>query len=189
MTRRHALIVVAAIAAIIGFVGLVVRGNDPAEPRRHTHSYRSSRQAAVRVAARFLSGMDAATLLDDDARRTFVARWASRRTEPALQRLYDGEASRMAPLEGGYSRAAMVGYRVDRLAKTVADVTLWGVSLASVGDLPAAVGWRTLTVHLVVENGAWRIADVREVPGPSPESKPAALRRGARRFEEFRVAP
>ena len=37
-----------------------------------------------------------------------------------------------------------------------ADVAVWAVSLASVGDIPAAVGWRTLVVGLVREDGEWR---------------------------------
>ena len=134
-------------------------------------------------------GLDADTLLDVDARRRFVSRWASEQAERQLQRTYDTEAERVAVLRDGYSRATPIGYRVERLASTPAEVSIWAVSLASVGDIPAAVGWRTLVVGLVLEDGRWRINTVTEGSGLTPNASPSRFRARAQRFREYRVAP
>jgi hypothetical protein len=182
------LVVLVVVVAGLG-IGLMDRAATPDRNELVIPSRPHPRAQAVRVATRFLVGMDAATLLDTEARRSFVARWAGRQAEPQLQRVYDAEAKRMSVLDGGYSRAALLGYRVEHVSAGSAHVAVWAVSLASVGDLPTAVGWQTVVVGLVREDGRWRIADVSETPGPSPDSRPAELREAARQFEEYRFVP
>jgi hypothetical protein len=171
---------------VLGLVALEQPNTGEPEPPA---AERSQRAAAVRAATRFLMGLDAYTLLDDDARRHFVTRWASKEAEPQLQRVYDAEAERVAVLRDGYSRAMPLGYRVERFGSGSADVSIWAVSLASVGDIPAAVGWRTLLVELVREDGRWRITTVTEGSALSPSSSPRRFRARAKRFREYRVAP
>jgi len=188
--RASRIVALSVLIVAVGALSVVVLGrpqsteNDDPPPREARQ-----RSAAVRTATRFLVGLDAPTLLDEDARRSFVSRWASRDAEPQLQRLYDAEAERIAVLLDGYSRAAPLGYRVEHLRAGSADVAIWAVSLASVGDIPAAVGWRTLVVGLVREGGSWRISTVTDAPGPSPDSPPARFRLAAERFREYRIAP
>ena len=180
------LVIVVAIAA-----GALVAGGRSELERGEPSSggEMPDRAAAVRAATRFLVGLDADTLLDRQARHRFIGRWASAEAEPQLQQVYDAEAKRVAVLDGGYARAAPLGYRVERLAASSADIAIWAVSLASVSDIPTAVGWRTLLVGLVREKGKWRIATVSDAPGPSPESRPSPFRAHAKRFREYRVVP
>lgn len=188
MTARVIAVLGLVVAlVVVGFV--VVAKPQPGEPEAPPAATSNQRAAAVRVATRFLVGLDVDTLLDDQARRRFVRRWASRQAEAQLQQLYDAEAERVAVLRDGYSRGTPLGYRVERLGAGTADVSIWAVSLASVGDIPAAIGWRTLLVGLVREEGRWRVATVTEAVGPSPSSSPSRFRARARRFREYRVAP
>jgi hypothetical protein len=182
---------VAAVTAIVGgVVALAVWVLDrPAARPASPQSPSSAAAAAVTAAAQFLVGLDAQTLLAPEARREYVTRWAGGSAEAELQRIYDAEARRVAPLDGGYSRAALLGYRVENLGGRTARVAIWAVSMASVGELPAVVDWRTLVVDLVHEDHRWHVAHVGETPGPSPDAPPERLRAEARRFEEFGVAP
>ena len=190
MRPRKTLAAVAVVAALLVATALIRGGGDEAPSSRGAkRDDVSPRRAVVHAATRFLTDLDTPTLLDDAARQRFVSRWASRRSEQRLQQLYAEEANRAKPLEAGYSRAAMLGYRVDQLGARSAQVTVWALSVASVGDLPAAVGWRTLSVSLVPEKRKWKVARVREVPGLSPDSPPAEFRRRAEQFEEYRLAP
>ena len=187
---RASRIVLLIVLVVAGAgVGVVVLGKP--RPDRNAAPTREGgqRSAAVRAATRFLVGLDAPTLLDEQTRRSFVSRWASRQAEPQLQKLYDAEAERIAILSDGYSRATPLGYRVEHLRVGSADVAIWAVSLASVDDIPAAVGWRTLVVGLVREGGRWRITSVTDAAGPSPNSQPTRFRAAAARFREYRVAP
>lgn len=179
MTRTKLVSAVAAVAASVAIAVVVLPVPDHEPASSPTRAGPPSARAAVQAATRFLVGMDASTLLDGEARREFVARWASRPAEPRLQRLYRAEAERLALFDRGYSRAALLGHRMDRIRASSAEVTIWAVSLASVGDMPPAVGWRTFTVGLVNENGHWRIARVGEVPGPSLDSRPVARPRAS----------
>lgn len=185
-SRFAAVFGLVAALAVGGFVALRDRNTGAPAPAAAAGNERA---AAVRAATRFLVGLDADTLLEEDARRRFVSRWASEQAESQLQRTYDTEAERVAVLRDGYSRASPIGYRVERLASTSAEVSIWAVSLASVGDIPAAVGWRTVLVGLVREDDRWRINSVTEGSGLSPSVSPSRFRARAQRFREYRVAP
>lgn len=191
MTRVKVLVTLAAVGVVVVMaIGLVTSGSRPDPPAaREPETPRPSTAGAVRAATRFLVGMNASTLLDTAARRRFVRRWSVRSSETRLQRMYDAEAERLALLDDGFARAALLGYRVNRTRARAAAVIIWAVSLASVGDARPVFDWRAFTVQLGLEGGRWRVADVTQVPGPRLDSPPRRFRRLARRFQEYRLVP
>lgn len=91
-------------------------------------------------------------------------------------------------------RAAPVGYRVEQFTRDAATISVWRVGIVGSGaTVEPQQSWRTETVSLVWERGAWKIAALRSSPGPTPPLATAAaseseLFASIPRFEEFGAA-
>src|SRR5262245_7634099 len=94
---------------------LALRTSGPAAERTPAPVAHRSTPDPVAAATRFLTGLDLRTVLDPRRRTAHVERWASRATAGRLQSLYTAEAERLQGLRAGVARAALVGYRTQRI--------------------------------------------------------------------------
>ncbi len=177
-----------AIGLVLGFA--VLRADETGTPRAPTP--KREIPSPVASAASFLAGLDLPRLMDDRRRLDFIAAHAEPSALRRLSSLYADEAGRVRAAFAArprFSRAAYLGYRVERRGRADAVVSLWVVSLGGAGNAPLAVGWRTMRVRLVLLTGAWKIASVDEQPGPQPEMTADRFVPMARDFKAFRVVP
>ena len=66
-------------------------------------------------------------------------------------------------------RAAPVGYRVERYSQLAATIAVWYVGVVGSGaTVQPQQSWRTETVELVWERGAWRVDSFASTVGPIP---------------------
>jgi hypothetical protein len=66
-----------------------------------------------------------------------------------------------------------LAYRVDRFDGDTARVAVWVVTVLSATDVAAPqADWRTVTFELRRERGDWRVHDVEDAAGPTPDVGP-----------------
>jgi hypothetical protein len=174
-----------------GPAGEAARRPSPAL-RDGPHTREPSKTDAISLTANFLSAMNLRTLLSTRRRHSVLAVYADPAARPSLERLYDREYARV---EASYSRpprvarAALLGYRVDGLAGQVATISVWAASIGGSADYAPTSGWWTTTVDLAWTNQGWRVAGVKQEPGPSDDWPIGSLASEARTFHPFRNVP
>jgi hypothetical protein len=191
--RRIAVTALVVVTAVLGFLAFREPSGTQVPPQERPPAPRTApADGPAAVAIRFLSGLDLARLLDDKARRRFIAGWAAPGHASGLQALYAAEADRVRAAYSArprIARAAFLGYRVDQRDAGRGEVAIWAVSVGGAGASAVAVGWRTMRVSLSRSEDAWKVVGVREAPGPSPDMPVAEFATAAGRFEGLRVAP
>jgi hypothetical protein len=163
-----------------GTTTTVVGPSPPAGPTpARSKPTRSVRTAAGAVAAASASVelLDGPALLDSIRIRRLVDRLAASKARDGLARAYQQGATqaraRLAadsvPTPVVILRAALVGYRIDSFTPSAATVAVWRVGIVGSGaTVPPQQSWRTETVSLVWERGAWKVAAFASAPGPTP---------------------
>jgi hypothetical protein len=157
----------------------VVGPSPRAAPTPARKAARSSRTAAGAVAAAAASVelLDGPALLDSIRIRRLVERLAASNARDGLARAYEqGAAQARAHLAADsvpapvvILRAALVGYRIDSFTPSAATVAIWRVGIVGSGaTVRPQQSWRTETVSLVWEHGAWKVASFASTPGPTP---------------------
>lgn len=199
-SRRGVFAGIGAAVALLGIglaIGTRIQSHTPeittvatvtvrsAPPRPHgADSTAPSRAAAVAAAAHAITAFDGNVLLDPTRLRTVVASIASAESRAQLIATFE-EASAQTRTKLGAAtapapvivlRSVPVGYRVERFAPSRATVAVWYVGIVGSG---AAVqpqqSWRTETVTLVWEGGAWKVSSFRSSDGPTPPLSTAEI--------------
>jgi hypothetical protein len=216
--RRHwilrgvAAVVLVAVGIAIGSRIATPRGTTTtvvgpssraAPPPVRTKATRSNRtvSGAAAAAAASVELLDGPALLDSIRIRQLVDRLAAAKARDGLARAYElGAAQARARLAADsvpapvvILRAALVGYRVDSFTPSAATVAVWRVGIVGSGaSVQPQQSWRTETVSLVWERGAWKVAAFASSPGPTPPLPTAARATGTGdlfaeipRFREF----
>jgi hypothetical protein len=168
------------------------------EPKRANPGH--SEQGAITAAATYLGVLDGPTLLDSDALITYVRAIAARGSRADLVTAYEQAASQVReqlgldtdPKPVVIVRAGMLGYRVDEFSLEKTTVAVWRVGIVGSGaNVDPQQSWRTETVSLVWQAGAWKVAALASEPGPTPPlettdtSTPAELFTSVPRFTDF----
>jgi hypothetical protein len=86
-------------------------------------------------------------------------------------------------------RRAFLGYRVARFTARLAAVSVWGMALFGSGAYEPVSQWATSTLDLVWQDRTWKVAAIRNRPGPSPQWSIAELAPGVASFEEYGHVP
>ena len=160
------------------------------------------RAGAVAAATTYLGALGGSALLDPAQLQRTLGSIASTAALRDLRRAYQQAALRAREQLGAGTtpkpvvivRAAPVGYRVDHFSPDVATISVWRVGVVGSGaTVEPQQSWRTETVSLVWEDGAWKVAALRSSPGPTPPlgTTPATasdLFTSIPQFEEFRAA-
>jgi hypothetical protein len=197
MPRRRRWILGGLAAVVLVVVGIAI-GSRIAAPRAtgatttvvgrspratptpaRTRPTRDTRTAAgaVAAAAAAVESLDGSALLDSVRIRRLVDLLATSDARDGLARAYEQGAvqarARLAadsvPAPVVILRAALVGYRIDRFTPSAATVAVWRVGIVGSGaTVPPQQSWRTETVSLVWERGAWKVASFASAPGPTP---------------------
>jgi hypothetical protein len=149
------------------------RGDRDAPPRPEAGT--RTETGAVAAATAYVGALDRAAILDPPRLRTLVETMASSTAREDLTRAYEQAAAQARERLGDATqpvilRAAPVGYRLDGFTADEATVSVWRVGI--VGSAGTAVepkqSWRTVTVSLVWEDDAWKVASFQSTPGPTP---------------------
>lgn len=190
--------VTVTVAARAGNVGS--KSSPPASPRESPLP--RSPAGAVVAATAALDALGGAALLEPVRLQRALGSVAAATALPDLRRAY-GQAALQAREQLGAGttpepvvivRAAPVGYRIERFSQDAATISVWRVGIVGSGaTVEPRQSWRTETVSLVWERGAWKIAALRSSPGPTPPLATAAadaseLFTSIPRFEEFGAA-
>ena len=174
---------------------------EPGRPR--TASSAHTRSGAVEAAARSITAFAGDVLLDPVGLRALVARIASSASRARLTEAFE-EASAQTRAKLGLDtvprpvivlRAAPVGYRVEHYSPREATVAVWYVGVVGSGaTVQPQQSWRTQTVALVWEQGAWKVSSFASSAGPTPElttqqaAAPGELFTAIQRFTDFQHA-
>lgn len=151
-----------------------------------------TRAGAVAVATSFLDALRWTVLVDDRRRRAVVRRFGAAGAGPTLdvgvsQGIADvRQAVAVTPV---VVRPAFLGYRVERFATRRASVSVWGMALFGTGAYEPVSQWATSSVELVWQRGTWKVASIRNRPGPSPQWSVSELARPVASFAEYRHVP
>ena len=152
-------------------------GADQALGRRAPTASAHTRAGAVASAARSITAFGGNVLLEPSRLRALVARIAS---DGSRTRLIDAfaEASSQTRTKLGADtvprpvivlRAAPVGYRVERYSQLAATIAVWYVGVVGSGaTVQPQQSWRTETVELAWERGAWKVDSFASTVGPTP---------------------
>jgi hypothetical protein len=193
MTGHRALAALAVAAVLVAVIGLRQATADrSASSRSAAPSAAPNRDSAVAAATNFLLSIDLDVLLDDRRRNRVLARFGAPTALRELRRMYAAEKRRVSASyreRPRFARAALVGYRVDEFAQSDARVSIWAATVGGSGSFAPVTGWSTTTVTLVWKTGSWKVSDVRDEPGPSPDWPIETLASEGRRFQEYRYAP
>jgi len=140
-----------------------------------------TRAGAVEAARRVARLYASPGILDSRARRDLFARTALpeaarrfeasyRRDLPTLRRGLGLPAGGDGPTAATLvMRSVSLGYRVGAYTPDRAAVGLWTVLILGNGAAVAPqAGWRSVEVDLTWRDGGWRVADLRDRPGPTP---------------------
>ena len=161
-----------------------------------------TRAGAVAAAARAITAFAGSVLLDPTRLREVVARIATSSSRTQLTEAFE-EASAQARAKLGAGtvprpvivlRAVPVGYRIERYSPEDATIAVWYVGVVGSGaTVQPQQSWRTQTVNLVWEHGAWKVASFASSTGPTPtlateSDTPAVLFAAIPRFQEFAYA-
>lgn len=149
----------------------------PKPGRAATHSGAHSRSGAVAAAARSITAFGGTVLLEPSRLRALVARIASTRSRPRLIDAFEEASARTraklgtdtAPRPVIILRAIPAGYRIEGYGPTSATVAVWYVGIVGSGaSVQPQESWRTETISLVWERGAWKVDSFASAAGPSP---------------------
>ncbi len=168
-------------------------------PRSPTAPYARTREGAVTAAAAHLRALGGPDVVDVRAIRATLNAIASSHARDDLIRAYElaaAEAGERLGVDASASpalvlRGTPVGYRVDAFDRDAATISIWRVGIVASRAVEPRQSWRTETVSLVWEDGAWKLDAVRSSPGPtpplagSPPSPPSDLSAAIPTFEEF----
>jgi hypothetical protein len=172
----------------------------PGRPATRTASSARTRTGAVAAAARSITAFAGNVLLQPSRLRALVARIASTASRRQLTEAFE-EASAQTRAKLGADtvprpvivlRAVPVGYRVEQYSPVQATVAVWYVGIVGSGaTVQPQQSWRTQTVTLVWEHGAWKADSFASSVGPTPAlatseaEAPGALFAAIPRFQEF----
>lgn len=174
------------------------RQSESQPPNRRSSAHARTPDGAVAAASKYLDALSGPAILDSTTVRTTLTEIASSGSREGLIRAYAAAAEQArAHLGVGAGapvlfRTTPVGYRVDGFHRNAATVSIWRVGIvASGGTVEPQQSWRTETVALVWERGAWKVDAVRSLPGPTPplagRATPSTeLLPAVQRFREFR---
>ena len=141
-----------------------------------THDERTP-AGAVAAAATSVQLLDGPALLDSARVQRIVDGLAALSARGALARAYAQGAAQARSKLGVDSvpapvvilRAAPVGYRIESFSRAAATVDIWCVGVVGSGaTVQPQQSWRTETVSLVWERGAWKVAAFASSAGPTP---------------------
>jgi hypothetical protein len=149
----------------------------PEPGRSATHSNAHTRSGAVAAAARSITAFAGDVLLDPVRLHAIVARLASDSSRARLIETFEQASAQVRTKLGADTvprpvivlRAVPVGYRVDRYSARHATVALWYVGIVGSGaTVQPQESWRTETVSLAWDGGAWKVDAYSSTPGPTP---------------------
>jgi len=170
-------------------------------PGRHANTPNThTRTGAVAAAARSITAFAGNVLLEPSRLHQVVAGIASSGSRAQLIEAFE-EASAQTRAKLGADtvprpvivlRAAPVGYRIEQYSPAGATVAVWYVGIVGSGaTVQPQQSWRTQTVDLVWEHGAWKVNSFASSAGPTPApttpeaEAPGALFETIPRFHEF----
>jgi hypothetical protein len=189
--RLRSVVLMALGAAVVLATMLALRNG--ASPHKPTHTQAAPAIGSpVAAAAAFLAGLTLPRITDDARRRRYLEQWATPQARSSLLATYADEGRK---LNGAFvarprvSRAAFIGYRLASPSSDVAVVTVWAVAMGGSGTSPVAVGLRTIRIALELVGRKWKVASVREIPGPSQDLPLRQFKAAADGFKAFHVAP
>jgi hypothetical protein len=180
------------------------RNGQPTPGRPVPAATAHTRAGAIAAAARSITAFGGDVLLKLARLRALVGRIASNSSRARLIEAFE-EASAQTRAKLGADtvprpvillRAVPVGYRVDRYSAARATVAVWYVGIVGSGaTVQPQQSWRTQTVSLVWEKGAWKVSSFASSAGPTPAltttaaaEPPGELFAAIPRFQEFRYA-
>ena len=152
-------------------------GADQALGRRAPAASAHTRAGAVASAARSITAFGGNVLLEPSRLRALVARIASNASRTRLIDAFAEASSQTRTKLGADTvprpvivlRAAPVGYRVERYSSGTATIAVWYVGVVGSGaTVQPQQSWRTETVELVWERGAWKVGSFASTVGPTP---------------------
>jgi hypothetical protein len=152
-------------------------GADQALGRRAPAASAHTRAGAVASAARSITAFGGNVLLEPSRLRALVARIASNGSRTRLIDAFAEASSQTRTKLGADTvprpvivlRAAPVGYRVERYSQLAATIAVWYVCVVGSGaTVQPQQSWRTETVELVWERGAWKVDSFASTVGPTP---------------------
>ena len=150
--------------------------------RRAPAASAHTRAGAVASAARSITAFGGSVLLEPLRLRALVARIASNASRARLLDAFAEASSQTRTRLGADTvpqpvivlRAAPVGYRVERYSPAAATIAVWYVGIVGSGaTVQPQQSWRTETVGLVWQRGAWKVESFASTPGPTPALAPA----------------
>jgi hypothetical protein len=154
-----------------------VTGADQALGRRAPAASAHTRAGAVASAARSITAFGGSVLLEPSRLRALVGRIASNASRAQLLDAFAQASSQTRTKLGTDTvpqpvivlRAAPVGYRVERYSQLAATIAVWYVGIVGSGaTVQPQQSWRTETVGLVWERGAWKVGSFASTVGPTP---------------------
>ncbi|HEU6445177.1 MAG TPA: hypothetical protein VFL61_08985 [Gaiellaceae bacterium] len=169
-------------------------------PTSQASGWARTPEGAVAAARAYLTALAGPAIVDPGSLRTTLTAIASASSRDTLVRAYELAASQTREqlgIESGSDlslllRTASVGYRIDGFHPDVATVSIWRLGIVGSGTTIAPrQSWRTETVSLVWEDGAWKLDALRSSPGPTPPlsgpgaTPPAELAAAIPTFESF----
>jgi hypothetical protein len=179
-----------------------VAGARPEPGRRAPAPTAHTRTGAVTAAARSITAFGGDVLLEPVRLRSLVGRIASNSSRARLIEAFtEASAQTRAKLGADTAprpvillRAVPVGYRIERYSAGQATVAVWYVGIVGSGaTVQPQQSWRTQTVNLVWEDGAWKVSSFESSAGPTPAlstagtaEPPGDLFAAIPRFQEFR---
>src|SRR5262249_51516914 len=128
-------------------------------------------------AARSITAFGGNVLLEPSRLRALVARIASNASRARLIDAFVDASSQTrttlgvdtVPRPAIVLRAAPVGYRIERYPPAPATIAVWYVGIVGSGaTVQPQQSWRTETVGLVWEHGAWKVDSFASAAGPTP---------------------
>jgi hypothetical protein len=165
-----------------------------------------TRAGAAAVAGRALVAFGGESVLEPSSLSTILHRFAAPSARPGLEAVYSqaetslrtrfGLAGQPKPVV--LVRTVPLGYHVDSFSSKRAEVAVWTLAvLGSGATFDPVASWRTQTVQLVWQKGAWKVVAFGSANGPTPAladgqqpSTPVELFTAIPRMQEFaHVAP
>jgi hypothetical protein len=211
--RRWLALGLAAVLLVALGVAIGRRSTEPGQPEarpavtvtvpaleQETHAAGDVRipEGAASAATDYLAALGGPAILDPAAVRRTLTAFASAGSRDDLVRAYEAAAAGAREQLGVGTdtdtavvlRTVSVGYRIDGFHRGAATVSIWRVGIVGSGAVAPRQSWRTETLSLVWEDGAWKVDAVRSTPGPTPPlagtaTTPAELFAAIPRFEEF----
>lgn len=167
-------------------------------PSSHLDSPLPTREGAVEAATRLTTTFDGPVLVDAKRRTELLDRHAVAATRGRLDEVFDGLEEVLAGTLGltvdAFDDPTTVwltipaGWRIDRFSPTAAEVAIWNTGVILSDGLPLIPPtWRTTSVAMQWQDGAWRLEGFTSTDGPEPPAVggTADARVRARAMNEF----